>query len=693
MTRRKKLAIIGGGALLVAAIVALALIFMAERSALKPMIYPMDSKFSEEEWKSASRYSGASPASAPEIEEEVARPGKSDLANVQASITTGADQKDGDSGETVGSVTSSISVDDKHLYIRKEEARKPAELKAGSGAISLEAQESLPVAGSKQQPIAKEKAAYGKVELEQAKKRVREADGQIAANVAAQSASPKAAPPPPAEPAPGLQHPLNRLKVVNDKPFHDMFFKNYGVNPTIDTEEDSFSTFSVDVDTASYTMARSYLERGHLPEEDSIRVEEFINAFDYGYDAPAREAFSANTVAFPSPNRKGYHVLHIGLKGRVVEAENRKPANLVFVVDTSGSMNMENRLELVKKGLGHMVDQLKDGDTVGIVAYGSHAYEVLRPTSGRDKSVIFQSLNKLYSTGSTNAQAGIHLGYQMALQAFKRDGINRIILCSDGVANNGIATGADAIFNTVRDKAQKGITISAIGFGMANYNDVLMERLANQGDGNYFYVDRPEEARRVFVENLTGMLQVIAKDVKIQVEFDPAKAVRYRLLGYENRALAKEDFSNDKVDAGEIGSGHSVTAIYEVKLKDTHGDFGMLRIRHKRPEGGESTLIEQKLSSNIIRGSLEAAPPYARLALAAAAFAEKLRGSYWVRNIDYDQILALHAAAGQPFEGRKDVVELGDMILRAKGLDRRGDKFSAIVPVASMDFDSLPVVR
>jgi len=497
---------------------------------------------------------------------------------------------------------------------------------------------------------------------------------------------------PPAGPAEQVS-PFARLKVVNDKPFHDMYFKHYGVNPTIDTEEEPFSTFSVDVDTASYTVARSYLDRGHLPEEDAIRVEEFINAFDYGYSPPSEEAFGLHAEAFPSPNRHGYHVLHIGLKGKVVDPKDRKPANLVFVVDTSGSMETENRLGLVKKGLGYLVDQLRDDDTVGIVAYGSHAYEVLKPTSGRQKSVIFQALNQLYSTGSTNAQAGIHMGYSMAVAAMKKGGINRVILCSDGVANNGVATGADAIFQTVKDKSAMGITISTIGFGMGNYNDTLMERLADQGDGNYYYVDREEEARQVFVENLTGMLQVIAKDVKIQVEFDKEKVSRYRLLGYENRALEKEDFDNDRIDAGEIGAGHSVTAIYEVKFKQMVGDFGTLRIRYKKPEGGASTLIEQNLSSRIVKSTIESAPPYARLSMVAAGFAEKLRGSYWARNMDYNQLLTMSLKIGGPLAERKDVVELRDMIQRAKGLDQRSDKFEKEAPLARMNFDDIPVTR
>ncbi|MDH5638536.1 MAG: von Willebrand factor type A domain-containing protein [Nitrospinota bacterium] len=591
--------------------------------------------------------------------------------------------------ELSGSTTGSMVVEDAHLYIRKPDGKVAAKKRkkiARAPAPARQAPSSskpdMMYGNTAGAPLDSEGHSSSGMALRD----IRPSDLAKSAGKRSPMASPPATP---AEPV----SPFARLKVVNDKPFHDMYFKHYGVNPTIDTEEEPFSTFSVDVDTASYTVARSYLGRGHLPEEDAIRVEEFVNAFDYGYSPPAEKAFGLNAEAFPSPNRQGYHVLHIGLKGKVVDPKNRKPANLVFVVDTSGSMETENRLGLVKKGLGHLVDQLRDDDTVGIVAYGNTAYEVLKPTSGRNKSVILRALNNLRSTGSTNAQAGIHMGYSMAAAAMKKGGINRVILCSDGVANNGIATGGDAIYKTVKDKADMGITISTIGFGMGNYNDTLMETLADQGDGNYFYVDREEEARRVFVENLTGMLQVIAKDVKIQVEFDKEKVSRYRLLGYENRALEKEDFANDKIDAGEIGAGHSVTAIYEVKFRKTEGDFGTLRVRYKKPEGGESTLIERNLSSKIVKVTIESAPPYARLSLVAAAFAEKLRGSYWVRNVDYNQLLAMSHQIGGQLADRKDVVELRDMIQRAKGLDRRGDKFEKDAPLALMNFDNLPVTR
>lgn len=487
------------------------------------------------------------------------------------------------------------------------------------------------------------------------------------------------------------------LQVVNGKPYADMYFKHYGVNPTIDTEEEALSTFSIDVDTASYSVARSYLNRNNMPEEDSIRVEEFVNKFDYAYATPETGAFSVQVEAFPSPNRKGYHVLHIGLKGKEVTAEQRKPANLVFVIDVSGSMNMENRLTLAKQALALLVGQLRSDDSVGIVVYGSSAHTVLEPTfaTQESKDTIMRAIDALTPEGSTNAQAGLELGYQMAARNFRESGINRIILCSDGVANNGI-TNADKIFERVKDKADAGITISTVGLGMGNYNDVLMERLADKGNGNYAYVDDLKEARRIFVEELTGTLQVIAKDVKIQLAFDEDAVSRYRLLGFENRILEKEEFENDAVDAGEIGAGHTVTAMYEVKFRNgvrPKGDFAELRIRYKKPEGHRSQLIERGLPFGVVRDSYEQASPPTKLSLVAAAFAEKLRGSYWVRNLSYNDILGLWAQIPRPLRDREDVQELHGLIETARRLDNRGDKFADVAPVAQMDFDKVPVLQ
>jgi Ca-activated chloride channel family protein len=487
--------------------------------------------------------------------------------------------------------------------------------------------------------------------------------------------------------------PPERTEPPEGQRFFDMYFKGYGVNPTVDTEEERFSTFSVDVDTASYSLTRGYLERGGMPDEQAVRVEEFVNTFDYGYASDPEAPFSVHVEGFPSPSRKGYHVVHIGLKAREVSRQERKPSHLVFVIDVSGSMNIENRLGLVKQALRLLVDELDERDRVSIAVYGSTARLVLGPTSATDKGTLMAAIDGLYSEGSTNAQAGIELGYSIAAGNLIPGGINRVVLCSDGVANNGI-TNADGIWEQVRSRAAKGITLSTVGFGMGNYNDVLMERLAQVGEGNYAYVDRLEEARRIFVQNLTGTLQVVAKDVKVQLEFDRRAVARYRLVGYENRMLSKEQFADDRVDAGEVGAGHAVTAIYEVKLREpSAASFGTLRLRYKAPEGGSSKLMEKVLPSSVLRPSFGKAAPPTRLSYVAAAFAEKLRGSYWVRPLSYAQLLSLWEELGEPLRERPDVAELGSLIRKAQTLDRRADRFEQMAPVSTMDFDRVPVIK
>jgi Ca-activated chloride channel family protein len=504
-------------------------------------------------------------------------------------------------------------------------------------------------------------------------------------------ARPVPAPIPESDPA------FRRLRVVNDEPYADMYFEHFGVNPTIDTEEEDTSTFAVDVDTASYTIARSYLERGYLPEEAAIRVEEFVNKFDYAYTAPDEEAFSVQVEGFPSPNRRGYHVLHLGLKGKEISHHERKRANLVFVIDVSGSMDMENRLGLVKRALALLVDELDEGDSVGIVVYGSDAHTVLEPTYATENGArtILRAIGRLRPEGSTNAQAGLELGYEMAARHFDRGKINRVILCSDGVANNGI-TSADGIHDTIRRQAETGVAITTVGFGMGNYNDVLMERLADVGNGNYAYVDRMEEARRIFVEELTGTLQVIAKDVKVQIQFDKAKVSRYRLLGFENRMLENEDFDNDAVDGGEIGAGHTVTALYEVKFRkgvEFVGRFATVRIRHESPDGKASNRIEREVPFAVVTGDYGSATPPAQLSMVVSLFAEKLRGSYWVRHVSYDDVLALWNGLPSSLRHHEQVEELHRLVIKAQDLDRRGDKFETDLPIASMDFDRLPVLK
>ncbi|RKH15079.1 DUF3520 domain-containing protein [Corallococcus sp. CA053C] len=492
------------------------------------------------------------------------------------------------------------------------------------------------------------------------------------------------------------QAPISRPERVAAPPgdrFFDMYFKGHGVNPTVDTEEERFSTFSVDTDTASYTMTRAYLERGALPDEQAVRVEEFVNSFDYDYASAPDVPFSVNVEGFPSPARKGYHVVHIGVKAREVSRAQRKASHLVFVIDVSGSMDVENRLGLVKQSLRLLVDALDERDRVSIVVYGSEARQVLAPTNATRKQELLAAIDSLHPEGATNAQAGIEMGYALAASNLVEGGINRIVLCSDGVANNGI-TQADGIWDRVKAQAAAGITLSTVGFGMGNYNDVLMERLAQVGEGNYAYVDKLDEARRIFVQNLTGTLQVVAKDVKLQVEFDRKTVSRYRLLGYENRLLTKQQFADDTVDAGEVGAGHAVTALYEVKLRDpSQLSFGTLRIRYKAPEGGKSQLIEKALPSVLLRPAYAQAAAQTRLSYVAAAFAEKLRGSYWARPLTYDALVSLWEELGTPLKARPDVVELGTLIRSARTLDRRTDRFESIAPVRTMDADRVPTIK
>ncbi|WP_199735437.1 von Willebrand factor type A domain-containing protein [Corallococcus sp. AB045] len=499
--------------------------------------------------------------------------------------------------------------------------------------------------------------------------------------------APQAAAVPTPQPAP------ERTVAPKGQRFFDMYFKGYGVNPTVDTEEERFSTFSVDTDTASYSLTRAYLERGALPDEQAVRVEEFVNTFDYGYANAPDAPFSVNVEGFPSPARKGYQVVHIGVKARDVSRAERKPGHLVFVIDVSGSMAMESRLGLVKRSLRLLVDALDERDWVSIVVYGSTAHQVLAPTNATQKATILSAIDSVQPEGSTNAQAGMELGYALAASHLVKGGINRVILCSDGVANNGI-TEADGIWERVKEQAAAGITLSTVGFGMGNYNDVLMERLAQVGEGNYSYVDKLEEARRIFVQNLTGTLQVVAKDVKLQVEFDRKTVSRYRLIGYENRLLTQQQFNDDRVDAGEVGAGHAVTALYEVKLRDpAQSNFGTLRIRYKAPEGGSSRLIEKAMPVTLLRPAYEKAASPTRLSYVAAAFAEKLRGSYWARPLTYDALVSLWEELGTPLKTRQDVVELGNLIRLAKKLDRREDRFESFAPVRTMDADRVPTIK
>jgi Ca-activated chloride channel family protein len=424
----------------------------------------------------------------------------------------------------------------------------------------------------------------------------------------------------------------NRSIPPNNRQPYDVFFENYGVNPSIETEDDHLSTFGLDVDTGSYTIMRNYLSEGNLPPSDSVRVEEYINYFSQGYpNPPAHQAFGIYVDGAPTPftQSERYQMLRVGIQGYQVPDYERKDASLTFVIDVSGSMDLDNRLGLVKRSLELLVEQLRPRDTVTIVVYGSDARVLLDPTSGSDTGSILDAIYSLHPEGATNAEAGIRLGYQMAMLAYNPEGINRVIVCSDGVANVGV-TGPEAILEEVKQYVDEGVTLTTVGFGMDNYNDVLMEQLADNGQGFYAYVDDLREARKLFIDQLTGTLQTIAMDAKVQVDFNPEVVKRYRLVGFENRAIADSQFRDNTVDAGEIGAGHSVTALYEVKLyPEAYGNIATVFMRWQDPDTRQVVELSKDFSTNELEREFEYADPYFQRSVAVAEYAEILKKSYW----------------------------------------------------------------
>ena len=459
---------------------------------------------------------------------------------------------------------------------------------------------------------------------------------------------------------------------VNDKAYDLTFFKQYGVNPFIDTEDDNLSTFAMDVDTGSYTVARRYVHDGNIPDPDSIRVEEFVNFFNQGYARPEQEAFAIHVEGSPSPFGGANHwLMRVGLQGKTVFEEDRKDATLIFTIDVSGSMKRENRLELVKRSLRLLVDQLRDSDKVGIVVYGSTGSVLLEPTSGRDKDEILSAIDMLRPGGSTYVEQGLKLAYGMAVREVERDRITRVIVLSDGVGNVG-NTGSDSILKQVEQNVEEGVTLTTVGFGMGNYNDVLMEQLANDGDGAYYYVDTLAEARRIFVEDLTGTIQTIAKDAKVQVQFNPEAVRSYRLLGYENRRVADQDFRNDEVDAGEIGAGHSVTALYEIKLHDgAEGAVATVYLRYEDPDSGKVTELRREFDREDLAHGFEDAPPRFQMAAVVAEYAEVLRESYWAQESSLEDVANEARRVRKLLPQDVDLAEFTDLVARAELIKSR----------------------
>ena len=449
-----------------------------------------------------------------------------------------------------------------------------------------------------------------------------------------------------------------------DRPYDTTFFRNYGVNPFIATTQDHLSTFAMDVDTASYAVARRFVRDGFLPDPDSVRVEEFINYFTPHYAPPEEGAFAIHTDGAQSPFRRNW-LLRVGLQGRAIEPGARKDASLVFVIDVSGSMARENRLGLVKRALRLLVKQMRPDDEVGIVVFSTQGQVVLHPTSGADKRRIRQAIAALRPGGSTNAEEGLRLGYEMAEELQQRGRIVRVLLLSDGVANVG-RTRSGALLGQVRRAVEQGVTLSTIGVGMGNFNDVLLERLANDGNGNYAYVDTYSHARRIFEEQLTGLLQVIAKDAKVQVDFNPEVVSHYRLLGYENRRIADQDFRNNQVDAGEVGAGHAVTALYELKFHpEAAGRVANVSLRYEDPNTGDIHELGRNVDRKVFSPAWEEASPYFQLQAIVAQYAEILRGSYWARGGSLMQVRDMAHRVGALLPGDTDVMEFVQLVTQA----------------------------
>jgi Ca-activated chloride channel homolog len=449
-------------------------------------------------------------------------------------------------------------------------------------------------------------------------------------------------------------------------PPSDNSFQNYGINPFVDTREDHLSTFGLDVDTASYTVARRYVMDGNLPPADSVRVEEFVNYFDQDYANPEGIAFGIYADGAPSPfNYDGTYIMRFGIQGYEIPDRERKPLSLTIVIDTSGSMSMENRLGLVKDSLKMLVDRLHPNDSIALVEYGTDARIVLNPTSMEDSKYIMDAIYRLQPGGTTNAESGLRVGYQLAAQAYRQDYNNRVILLSDGVANTG-ATSPDQLISMIKEYSNSGITLTTIGVGMGNFNDVLLEKLADNGNGNYAYIDDIDEARRLFVEQLTSTLETIALNAKIQVDFNPEVIARYRLMGYENRAVADQDFRNDQVDAGEINAGHSATALYAVQLyPGAQGRIATVQLRWEDPDAHDVREINGNFNTWDLATSFESGSPRYQLAVIVAQYAELLRLSPWSNDTTIVEILnhAVRLAGLLPDD--PSVAEFASLVSRA----------------------------
>ena len=452
-------------------------------------------------------------------------------------------------------------------------------------------------------------------------------------------------------------------------------------NDFVAVADDARSTFSIDVDKASYANVRRFIEDGSMPPPDAVRIEELVNYFSYDYESPiGSDPFSMDAEVSASPWNRDNLLVSIGLQGKVVDQSEAPTRNLVFLLDVSGSMNEPDKLPLLKRGLGLLIDNLRDDDKVSIVVYAGASGVVLAPTSGRDKHEILGALDRLEAGGSTNGGEGIQLAYALARKSFVKGGINRVVLATDGDFNVGVTSRGD-LMRLIEEKRESGVFLSVLGFGTGNVKDSTMEQIADKGNGNYAYIDSIHEAKKVLVEEAGGTLVTIAKDVKIQVEFNPAEVASYRLIGYENRKLEHDDFNDDAKDAGEIGAGHSVTALYEIvpagtkniasstdKLKYQEdsklseaaksGELMTVKIRYKQPDGGKSKLLSFPVEPE--DKTLDAMSDDYRFAAAVAEYGMLLRNSKHRADASYDAVLRLAkgAVGSDPHGHRTAFLEL-----------------------------------
>ncbi|MFO0594953.1 MAG: VWA domain-containing protein [Myxococcaceae bacterium] len=444
--------------------------------------------------------------------------------------------------------------------------------------------------------------------------------------------------------------------------------------PFLAVTDQPLSTFSIDVDTASYANVRRFLSQGERPPKDSVRIEELLNTFPFAYPAPTDDApFGVHAEVFTCPWAPEHRLLKLGLKAREVELKDRPRANLVFLLDVSGSMDAPNKLPLLKSAFKLLASRLRADDTVAIVVYAGASGLVLPPTRGNDEARIANALDQLMAGGSTHGSSGIELAYRTAEEHFVKGGINRVILATDGDWNVG-TTSDGALIRLVEEKAKSGVALTVLGFGMGNYNDSMLEKLADHGNGNYAYIDNLNEARRVLVEQASGTLLTLAKDVKLQVEFNPARVGAYRLIGYEDRALRTRDFNDDQKDAGELGAGHNVTALYElipagraeVPLVEPlryqqqgsavpSTELAAVKVRFKAPEATTSQLRRYVVSDE--GHSLAQASSEARFAAAVAEFGLLLRDSAFKGKASYEDVLALATPAANT-QARQEFLDL-----------------------------------